>query len=161
MITNRPRPPRQLYSGTAIPNTALPYTYFSTEETTLSVYDMTTAADFEMVFEEKGTSGNLNYLVACCDNDSGSAVEFGMRIIIDGNTCWNFRNIACLATSEKGVILAGLMLWDTTNDQPFCIDAEKNLIWTESISVEGYVSTLTSCDVLVAYKYKITNRIGA
>lgn len=161
MITNRPRPPKQLILGsnTQHLNSTNVYTYLSTKQHGLDIFDMSVAGEFETIVDIQSVSGTLEYLIMSVDNNSGSAVNYGVRVIIDGHVCYSTRVRSANASNETGAVLAGILFFNDTNNEPYC-GAQDNLIFEHNIKIEGYVATLTSVDMLVAYRYRLTGLTG-
>lgn len=161
MITNNPRPPKLFVPATVGYASSLNvYSYFSTATHGLNVFDMSVAGAYQSIADLANISGVLEYLILAVDNNTGTAEKYGARVIMDGRIVYASRLVSLPANNESGLSLVGIMLWNDTDNEPYC-SAQDDLVFEHNLKIEGYVSALTSVDMLVAYRYRITGPTGS
>lgn len=159
MITNKPRPPQELIVGSQYNPALNVYDYFTTNEHGLDLFDLSTAGVFVSIVDLISVSGELQYLFVAADNGSGSSSTYGARVTIDGRVVFNNRLFSVSTATQAGIGIAGALFWNNTDDEPYCASSER-LIFDQGIKIEAFISDLTTSDLVVAYRYRLTGLVG-
>jgi len=158
IITNRPRPPSRIDLGSEVDYGSGVYGVFNHCVLIGNLWSGTVIDDPQFavtdqtVLDIAGRSGHLQFLmIACRNNHASEAIEFSIRLTIDGSAALNEVNINCPAQKDIGYIPVGSILVDSGDQKISSMTLDRMLIFSNSIRIE------TSC---TSFSQTLTQRLA-